>query len=603
MYLFFRILFIIQFVFILAIAKFSFGIQNDSIEELTPSQDSLLNNINASNDVRSVSIDYAQLAESFKHSDPDKAKFYANKGLVLSTENSFRAGMAENFALLGDIYVSENQLDSARANYSRALVLFKELEKSFDYAQLLMIIGNINLAQNRYVDAQSSYLQALEVVDEEDINPIKAHLYNNLGVLYMDIEDYDDSKKYFEVASQTFLEAGDEFNANVSSANVYRILAIEGKQQEAIEGYLDLVSYFLKIKNWEYVAHGYNAVAIIHLENGAYTDAVEFVQLALTTIETNAEVFEGPSAYYKADIYTTSARIYFQLEKKELAKHYALLGYQLSQKNSFTKNSFECAQILYSLYTNSGKLDSALFYSKAYIETYSNYEQDRDIKQITQLKMQREFAERTRSREIAMLKREAESKRREIIYAGALIIAVLIGIILFIQNKNQKIKTDRADILREKLELERERLSQELNYKNKELATNMMYLLEKNEFIASITEKLVQMRSKTKKSNLDLIQEIIMELKRNSSQKIWEEFELRFKEVHSDFYNALNERFPDLSPNEIRLCAFLRLNMSTKEISAITHQSVKSINMARFRLRKKLQMDQDENLISYLAQL
>jgi DNA-binding CsgD family transcriptional regulator len=131
----------------------------------------------------------------------------------------------------------------------------------------------------------------------------------------------------------------------------------------------------------------------------------------------------------------------------------------------------------------------------------------------------------------------------------------------------------------------------------------MMYLLEKNEFIGSITNKLVDMRSRTKKENQDFVQEIIMELKRNSSQKIWEEFEMRFKEVHADFYKSLMEKYPDLTPNEVRLSAFLRLNMSTKEISAITHQSVKSINMARFRLRKKIGIDRDENLISFLTQL
>ena len=77
----------------------------------------------------------------------------------------------------------------------------------------------------------------------------------------------------------------------------------------------------------------------------------------------------------------------------------------------------------------------------------------------------------------------------------------------------------------------------------------------------------------------------------------------RFKEVHSDFYDALSEAFLGLTPNEIKICAFLRLNMSTKEISSITHQSIKSINMARFRLRKKLNVERDENLISFLTQL
>jgi len=69
------------------------------------------------------------------------------------------------------------------------------------------------------------------------------------------------------------------------------------------------------------------------------------------------------------------------------------------------------------------------------------------------------------------------------------------------------------------------------------------------------------------------------------------------------FYKELHKAHPDLTPNEIKICAFIRLNMSTKEISAITHQTVKTINMARFRLRKKLNIDRDENLLSYFKSL
>ena len=62
------------------------------------------------------------------------------------------------------------------------------------------------------------------------------------------------------------------------------------------------------------------------------------------------------------------------------------------------------------------------------------------------------------------------------------------------------------------------------------------------------------------------------------------------------------EKYPDLTPNEKKICAFLRLNMSTKDICAITYQSVRSIDMARFRLRKKIGLDSDENLVSFLSQ-
>jgi len=92
-------------------------------------------------------------------------------------------------------------------------------------------------------------------------------------------------------------------------------------------------------------------------------------------------------------------------------------------------------------------------------------------------------------------------------------------------------------------------------------------------------------------------------MKLNVDNTVWNEFEVRFQQVHRDFYQKLTERYPDLTPNEIKICAFLKLNMTTKDISAITFQTVKSIQVARNRLRKKMGIDREENLIALLQQL
>jgi DNA-binding CsgD family transcriptional regulator len=217
--------------------------------------------------------------------------------------------------------------------------------------------------------------------------------------------------------------------------------------------------------------------------------------------------------------------------------------------------------------------------------------------------MQNEFDAILREKEIERIYSEAEYKNRELKFIGFLVAVFFVAVILVLLYLNQKNKNAKLKLKEENLLLEKKQLEQDLDYKKKELVSNLMYLLEKNEFITSISKKLIELKPDAKKDNKDIIQQIINEIRINSSQQLWEEFELRFKEVHMDFYQSLNEVHPDLTPNEIKICAFLRLNMSTKEISAITHQSVKSINMARFRLRKKMEMDRDENLISYLNSL
>jgi DNA-binding CsgD family transcriptional regulator len=87
---------------------------------------------------------------------------------------------------------------------------------------------------------------------------------------------------------------------------------------------------------------------------------------------------------------------------------------------------------------------------------------------------------------------------------------------------------------------------------------------------------------------------VIRDLQKSLEDKVWTDFEMRFQQVHSQFYEALDNRFPDLSTNERRLCAFLKLGLNTKEIATITGQTPNSITVARTRLRKKLNLDNTE---------
>jgi len=566
-------------------------------------QDSLLNLIDSTDNPELLSIHYSELSKAFTLDDPGQGIKAAQRGYALADSINSKIGIALNSASLGEIYTNLNQLDSALTYYNKALDQFEALNDLDEYVQIKMIVGNIYLVRSKYIEAQSTYLDCLKICEEIDAQSVIPHLHNNLGVLYMDIEDYKDAKKYFQIAEEGFSKIGDEYDANLAKSNIFRILNIQGNSKEAIEGFLSLTNFFLKEKNWELLASIYNAIASIQLDKGDIEQAKEFIDLAIYTLNSNRREYSGPSSYYEADIYTTAAQIYIDLEESEKALGFARKAYNISESNGYSKNLFEAARILTEVFMANQESDSALYYSIVYSKNYSTYQTDRDVKQITQIRMQQEFDAIQKEEELKRLREEASRDRREVIYIGTTIIAILFTVLLVFLYKNQKIKADREILQREKIELEKEQLNQELTYKNKELATNMMYLLEKNEFIGSITTKMDEIRSRSKKENQSLIQEIIMELKRNSSSKIWEEFELRFKEVHSEFYNELHQRFPDLTQNEVRLSAFLRLGMSTKEISAITHQSVKSINVARFRLRKKIGIERDENLLSFLSQL
>jgi DNA-binding CsgD family transcriptional regulator len=166
-----------------------------------------------------------------------------------------------------------------------------------------------------------------------------------------------------------------------------------------------------------------------------------------------------------------------------------------------------------------------------------------------------------------------------------------------------RLESRNLSLEKQNLLMEKQNLEMELEFRNKELSTHVMYLFKKNEFISSIISKLLAAKSKDNSGNNVWIMEILREMQANVDNTVWEEFERRFQQVHEDFYEKLRLKYSDLTPNEIKICAFMKLNMTTKDISAITFQSVKSIQVARNRMRKKMGITRDENLISIIQQL
>ena len=175
--------------------------------------------------------------------------------------------------------------------------------------------------------------------------------------------------------------------------------------------------------------------------------------------------------------------------------------------------------------------------------------------------------------------------------------------VLFLVFWLQNIKLKQKGLKEKTLNLEKQQLMNEVTYKDKELFSKALYLAEKNELINDITRRLNKVLTDPKVKN-STIKDILKDLRFNSNTQTWEEFERTFLNVHPEFFNTLVNRYPDLSPNERRLCAFLKLNLSTKDISNITHQSAHSLTVARTRLRKKLGIaNTSENLSTFLSQL
>lgn len=156
----------------------------------------------------------------------------------------------------------------------------------------------------------------------------------------------------------------------------------------------------------------------------------------------------------------------------------------------------------------------------------------------------------------------------------------------------------------ELLQLEEDKMKSELRHLNNLLAASTMNLVVKNEFIEAIKEKLkvVNRKGKNKETHQSLVQ-IVKEIDTTLRlQEDWEQFEYHFDQVHGDFLIRLRDEFVELTPNEQKLCALLRLNLNTKEIANLMGISLRGVEIARYRLRKKLDLNQGQNLSKFILE-
>jgi methionyl-tRNA formyltransferase len=145
-------------------------------------------------------------------------------------------------------------------------------------------------------------------------------------------------------------------------------------------------------------------------------------------------------------------------------------------------------------------------------------------------------------------------------------------------------------------------LREELELTNQQMTSQALQAMQKDETLQQIVQK-IKDNQQDEGLNSQILKSISKDLEKINVTKNWDEFEKRFVGIHANFFQNLFTAHPNLSSNERRLCAFLRLDMSTKEISNLTGQTVRAIELSRIRLRKKLLLTKsDVGIFQYLAE-
>ena len=278
-------------------------------------------------------------------------------------------------------------------------------------------------------------------------------------------------------------------------------------------------------------------------------------------------------------------------------------GYSLAAAVGSTATLLSICEQLFEIYNARHQSDSALKYHILLKEFSDRIKAEETMREFTRMEI---VSQQREQEQIRLIEQRKQTLRHAFVAIVLLLLVVILGLLYFLSQsrlRRMNLQNRNIKLASEKMALEKEAMALELEVKNKELTTNVIYQIRRNELIGSIAERLLAYSHNFKKENQLLIKSIIEDLENTQEDSVWEEFETRFHQVHNKFYEKLNETHPNLSPNERKLCAFLRLNMSTKEISSITGQSFRSIEVANTAWKKLNLTNSDIGLIEYLSGL
>lgn len=524
-------------------------------------------------------ISYVDSSRVYLGRDLDAALAYADSSYALIDQIDSETLKILVLSNLGDIYGEIADWNKALSYYLKAKNRISdgldksigEVQATFEEIDILIKIGNLNIHQGKLEKSLKSYEEALSqlesVIDRaqsEEVTLRKIRLFNNIAAVYIHKSDYDNALRYIQNGLEINKEHGDKNYEALMENNVGICYLEKGEYDLANHHFLKSLSLHTELGNTRGQAQTLNSLGKNQASKGNFQEALKYFEKALSL---GKEIGNGKS-------------VLISLESLSLT--YDTLG---QYKKALTN------------YKEYKALNDSIFSMESQAEMArleDTFRRDRE-KKLFEIEVHREKAERQKA-ELQNLK--IGGALGLLLLVASLVIAIMRGKI-----KTAKLQQQKLSLEREKLELERITLQESLDFKDRELTANALFLVKNNELISKIAERLLDAKDTFKQENQKIIQDIVMELRSSQDKHLWQEFEAHFTRVHSDFYQKLQEKYPNLTANEKKLCAFLRLNMSTKDISAITYQSINSITVARSRLRKKLNIEgEDIHLINYLME-
>ena len=488
----------------------------------------------------------------YRSSNYKKAMELVQKAREMSEDMSYNKELAESYRLIGSIFNELDDFDNSSQYFFKSLNLFEKLDDKEGISQSTGDIGKAFYGQHDYKKALHYFDKSLSIAERIRYQSEIKRQYNNIAAVYGIWEKYDTSIIFLQKAMEINIKIGDKYGQGINSMNIGFNQLNKGNYNKALVSFQHALDVFTILSNQLHIAKCYLNFGFCYSQMKREVESIDCFQKALQI---------GQKKGYYSIIYTAAS---------ELNQKYA--------ENNDTVNAYKYLHLEKVAGDSIFELKKKLLISK--FELQYLYEK-REI--------ERRQTQQTKNIVIV------------IIITGLLAGLVVLGLLF----SRQRLKSKLVVVEKEKVELEKVKVELELDIKDRELTVNMISLIKKNELLTDISNRLAHLeRIASGKESKDTIAKISQDLRNSINDKMFNEFSHRFKEVHAGFYEKLLLTYPELTQNELKLCAFLRLNMSSKDIAELTGQQVTAIDKARFRLREKLNLPNSKtNLVTFLAQI
>ncbi|NOQ26055.1 MAG: tetratricopeptide repeat protein [Bacteroidales bacterium] len=543
-----------------------------------------------------------------QNNNKSEALEYFQKALKIAEDFKNVSQVMSVSTAIGDFYIAHQDYQKAFEYYQKALKIAEEIKRKRFFCKLLHKIGNVYLNQKRYADALAYSKKSLTIANELKLLKQQKDIHNQLSEIYAITSNFKDAYKHHKIYKQL----------NDSIFNEKNIKKMAG---------LEFSNKFEKEKQ---------AIELEHHKKDAITEAEIKHQRIIMISLIVAFIFMFSIAIFMYKAYrfkhrTNSLLTQQKFEIEKLNLEYLNVNKELKQSNEelyFTKNLVEKnEEKLRLLFKNSNDIfvlvneKKEQFFISDVAYKLTGYQVEElttaienviypDDIEIVQQHWDRVLANKNL---IATVQYRHKHKEKEYVWFEAVaqnflehpaINAIVANVRDITERKNteEALRISQAD-KNKLLKLEKNRISEELSVNQKSLTASSLKIIQNSKRDVNTIKQLLDVKKNTNPEGKIIISKLISDYKLSSFNSNWIEFEILFEKVHHSFYEKINIQFPNLTANERKICAFLKLNMSSKDIMQITFQSEDALKKARLRLRQKLDICRETNLVAFLQNI